>query len=130
MNDTIPLKFRLIAAGLHAIGLIPTMAAIITPLLWIMTKEIHPFVDLSGRDAINCAVNTFIGTMISVLFCVFVFSVTCGVGNQDPTLILWSFVLFCGVSIAYFINSMIAGIFAFRGYRFQSRLIYPFIRDE
>lgn len=130
MNDKIPLKSCLIAAVTHLIAAVPITGVLIAPILWVIVKNLHPFIDISGRDAMNCAVNTFLGTMASLLFSLFVFSVTCGVGNQDPTIVLSSLLLFCGVSIAYFINSLIAAIFALRGYRFQSRLIYPFIKDE
>jgi uncharacterized Tic20 family protein len=130
MNDTIPLKFRFLAAGIHLIAAIPVTGVLIAPILWIFVKDLDLFVDRSGRDAINCAMNTFMGTMASLLFSVFVFSVTCGAGNQDPTIVISSLLLFCVVSIAYLINSLIAAIFALRGYRFHSRLIYPFIRDE
>jgi uncharacterized Tic20 family protein len=130
MNDTIPLKFRCLAAGIHLIAAIPVTGVLIVPILWVFVNNLDLFVDRSGRDAINCAMNTFMGTMVSLLFSVFVFSVTCGAGNQDPTLVVYSLILVCGVAIAYFINSLIAAIFALRGYRFHSRLIYPFIRDE
>jgi uncharacterized Tic20 family protein len=129
MNDTISLKFRCLAAGIHLVAAIPLNGVLIAPILWILVKNLHSFIDVSARDAINCAINTFLGTMVSLLFSIFVFSVTCGAGNQDPTLVLYSLILVCGVAIAYFINSLIAVIFALRGYRFQNRLIYPFIRD-
>jgi uncharacterized Tic20 family protein len=128
MNDRIPLKFRALAAGLHVFGAIPVLSVLITPILWTIVKEIHPFVDQSGKDAINYALNTFVGMMATLAFSMFVFSVTCGIGNQDPTLVLLSLLLFCCVSIVYFLNSIVAAIFALRGYSFNSRLIYPFIR--
>jgi hypothetical protein len=34
------------------------------------------------------------------------------------------------VSAMLFMNSVIAGIFALRGYSFKSRLIYPFVKHE
>ena len=108
------------------------LAAIITqPIIvlsyWKITKNIHPFVDRSGRDAVNCALNTLLGTIASILFCTFVFSVTWIVGSQDPTLLYISLFILSCVELAYFMNSVIAGIFAFRGYRLKSRLIYPFL---
>jgi uncharacterized Tic20 family protein len=156
MNNEIPQKLRLIATGSHMAGAISPMlfsllprivmnrsgdtfivsmilAIVFQPIValfsWRVTKNIHPFVDRSGRDAVNCALNMLVGTLSSILFCTFIFSVTCGVGNQDPTLFFISLFILCCVELAYFINSVITGIFALRGYSFKSRLIYPFIKE-
>ncbi len=129
MNNHIPLKFRLLAAGFHVINvLFLTISAPLVWLLWMFTKQLDPFVDRAGRDALNCAINTFIGMMACTLFCIFVFSVTCGVGNQDPNPFLWSLVPLAAVYGIYLLNSMIAAIFAIQGYGFKSLIIYPFIR--
>jgi uncharacterized Tic20 family protein len=153
INNEIPQKLRLIASGTHMVGMIPLMlfsvlnilltpsGAIFTilpivlqPILalfaWRETKNIHSFVDISGRDAVNCALNTVLGTSASILFVTFTFSVTCGIGYQDPTLFYISLFILCCIEFAYFMNSVITGIFALRGYRFKSRLIYPFIKPE
>jgi uncharacterized Tic20 family protein len=92
-----------------------------------VTIDIDPFVDRSGRDAVNCAVNTLLGMTVSTLLYTFIFS---GGGSQDPTLLLISLFILCYIEFAYFMNSVIAGIFALRGYSFKSRLIYPFIKDR
>ncbi len=148
MNNKIPQKLRLIATGSHTIGgiafiifilliyqntfamlgiILLTVQPAIVGSYWAMIRNIHPFVDRSGRDAFNCAVNTVIGTIVSILFCTFIFSVTWRVGSQDPTLFYISLFILSCVELAYFMNSVIAGIFAFRGYRLKSRLIYPFL---
>jgi uncharacterized Tic20 family protein len=111
--------------------LIPLSIFISPPLiliLWAQTRDIHPFLDQSGRDAINCLLSTVVGLLISIVFTIFVFSVTCGVGNQNPTPFFLSFIPFFLVAIAYFVNSIVAAIFAIQGYRLNSRLVYPFIK--
>ncbi len=155
MRDEIPLKLRLLAVALHLIGgsivtamiigvtmiffgstsssslLIPLTIFLSPPLiliLWVQTRDIHPFVNQAGRDAINCLLNTLLGMLLSVIFTIFVFSITCGVGNPDPTLFLLSFIPLALVAIAYFCNSIVAAIFAIQGYRLNSRLVYPFIK--
>jgi uncharacterized Tic20 family protein len=157
INNEIPQRLRLIATGIHMAGAIPSiivsllprnilimsgdmlmiymiLASIFQPITvlfaWRVTKHIHPFIDISGRDALNCALNTLVGTIVSMLFCIFVFSVTCGVGNQDPTLFIISLLIPSFVMVTYFMNSVITGIFTLRGYRFKSRLIYPFVKSE
>jgi uncharacterized Tic20 family protein len=131
LNNQIPLEFRLLAAGFHVINVIfSTLSTPLVWLLWIFTKQLHPFVDRAGKDAMNCAINTFLGVMVCALFCIFVFSVTCGVGNQDPNPFLWSLIPLAAVYGIYLLNSMIAAIFALQGYGFKSPIIYPFLNSE
>jgi uncharacterized Tic20 family protein len=111
--------------------LIPLSIFISPPLilvLWVQTRDIHPFANQAGRDAINCLLSTIVGLLTSIVFTIFVFSVTCGIGNPDPNPFFLSLIPFALVSITYFCNSIVAAIFAFRGYRLNSRLIYPFIK--
>jgi uncharacterized Tic20 family protein len=96
--------------------------------IWVGTKDIHPFMNQAGRDAINCLLNTVVGMLLSILLTVFVFSVTCGIGNQDPRPFFLSFIPFALIAITYFFNSIVSAIFAIQGYRLNSRLIYPFIK--
>jgi uncharacterized Tic20 family protein len=159
MNREIPLKFRLIAAGLHAIGatssslvvfgtifsmmpftyridslILPILTgiAVTSPITtwigWRITKQIHPFVDRSGRSALNCVLSTFAAMLICLLFCTFIFSITCGIGNQDPSAILVAPGISFLILVAYFMNSLVTGILALNGYDFKSFLIYPFIK--
>jgi uncharacterized Tic20 family protein len=111
--------------------LIPLSIFISPPLilsLWVQTRDMHPFINQAGRDAINCLLSTIVGMLIGLVFTIFVFSMTCGIGNQDPTPFLLSFIPLALVAIAYFFNSIVAAIFAIQGYRLNSRLIYPFIK--
>jgi hypothetical protein len=66
--------------------------------------------------------------LIGIVFTIFIFSVTCGVGNQDPTPFFLSFIPFALVAITYFCNPIVASVFAAQGYRLNSRLIYLFIK--
>jgi uncharacterized Tic20 family protein len=111
--------------------LIPLSIFISPPLilvLWVQTRDVHPFLDQTGRDAINCLLSTVVGMLLSIVFTIFIFSVTCGIGNQDPTPFFLSFIPFALVVITYFFNSIVAAIFAIRGYRLNSRLVYPFVK--
>jgi uncharacterized Tic20 family protein len=111
--------------------LIPLSIFISPPLilvLWVQTRDMHPFVNQAGRDAINCLLSTIVNMLISIVFTIFVFSVTCGIGNQDPTPFFLSFIPFALVAITYFGNSIVAAIFALQGYRLNSRLIYSFVK--
>jgi uncharacterized Tic20 family protein len=96
--------------------------------LWVQTRDIHPFIHQAGRDAINCLLNTLLGILLSVIFTIFVFSVTCGVGNPDPNPFFLSLTPLALVAITYFFNAIVAAIFAIQGYRLNSRLIYPFVK--
>jgi uncharacterized Tic20 family protein len=148
MRNGIPLNLRLLAVTLHLIGgsIVTSMIIGVTmiffdsitsisflspPLiliLWVQTRDIHPFVNQAGRDAINCSLNTLLGMLLSVIFTIFVFSVTCGVGNPDPSPFFLSLIPLALVAIAYFFNSIVAAIFAIQGHRLNSRLIYPFVK--
>lgn len=131
MNNQIPLKFRLLAASFHAFNALFPVISIVSILViwivWLLTREIHPFIDLSGRNALNCAINCLLGITAGLAFCLLVFSLTCGVGNQDPSLLIASLILVCLFVLAYVIYAVVARIFALRGHNFTSRLIYPFI---
>ena len=176
MNDRIPLKFRAIAAGLHAIATLPAVSVILilsqiffssfftnigistiingipvrfifilSPILswilWLSTKSIHPFIDRSGKNAINYALNSFLALLFSALLSIFVFGLTCGIavvgigaqtgsGLTDLGMqasIVCAIATYC-VAIAYPIGSTVAGINAWNGSYFTSRFIYPFER--
>ena len=176
MNHQIPLKFRAIAAGLHAIATLPAVSAIlslsqlffssfftdigissiingipsrfifiISPLiiwiLWLFTKSIHPFIDRSGKNAINYALNSLLGLMFSALLFSSIFAATCGIaaisiGGQTGSglfeigtkaTIVCGIAFYC-VALAYLLSSLVAGIHVWNGSYFKSRFIYPFFR--
>jgi uncharacterized Tic20 family protein len=128
INSVIYPEFAYLATGFISIA-----SPIITWILWLFTKSIHPFVDESGRNAINYALNSLLGLLFSALFSVFVFAVTCGSGIGGlvqfglVAIPLCGIIFFC-VATAYFISSIVAGISAWNGSYFKSRFIYPFFR--
>jgi uncharacterized Tic20 family protein len=133
MNNPIPLKIRLLAAGFHTLNALFPALSIFSILViwvaWLCTRNIHPFVDLAGRNALNCAINNLLWTTVGVTVCLLVFSLTCGLGNQDPSLFMISLMLVSLLVLAYVIYALVAGVFALKGYNLKSRLIYPFVQD-
>jgi uncharacterized protein len=60
-RQQIPLNFRILAALLHAIcTLFPITCLPITWILWLATRNQHPFVDRSGRSALNFQTSLFL----------------------------------------------------------------------
>jgi uncharacterized Tic20 family protein len=102
---------------------------IIVWILWRFTKNIHPFIDKSGRNAINYALNSFLALLFTALFSTFIFAVTCGSGLVEIGLAALSAcaIAFYCVAIAYFISSLSAGITVLNGSYFKSGFIYPFV---
>jgi uncharacterized Tic20 family protein len=130
----IPLKFRLIAAGFYVILAMvsismPFASIPIFGLLWPNTKTTHPLIDRSGRDALNYALNHSLSMLVVVSFFV-ILSITCPVNCQDKSFDNLILSILGLVQATYLISSIIAGIFALRGYHFNNRLIYPFVLDE
>jgi uncharacterized Tic20 family protein len=134
MSNQIPLKVRLVVASFHTLNalfpLISIFSILIIWIVWLFTKATHSFIDLSGRNALNCAINNLLWMTVVLTLCLLVFSLTCGIGNQDPSLFMVSLMLACLLELAYIIYAVVAGIFALRGHNFTSRLIYPFIQAE
>jgi uncharacterized Tic20 family protein len=159
MNELIPLKARLLAAGYFiissshvAISLLAVIAltgglSIFTLIVyltiglyvllliaisaaWVTNRETDPFLDISRKEAINHALSNLLAIVLCSLLCIFVFLTTCGIGNSDLMPLIISFLVFAVVMVAYLINSIVAAIFALRGYTFKSFLIYPFIKYE
>lgn len=139
MNNLIPLKIRLLAASFHALNALFPGASIFSILiiwiLWLFTRNIHPFINLAGRNALNCAINSLLWLTVGMTLVIMLFSLTCGVGNQNPSplmtnLLMISFTLVYLIMFASVIYALVAGIYAFSGFNFKSRLIYPFIQDE
>jgi uncharacterized Tic20 family protein len=97
----------------------------------------HPFVDQSGKDAINYFLNSFIGMFVCILFSLLYYKFyTIGIDNHDDVpenyytwYVLTSLIPFELASISYFASSIIAAAFSLRGYSFRNRLVYPFIRS-
>jgi uncharacterized Tic20 family protein len=122
---------------------IPIIIAILGPLIamlmWAITRKIHTSIDRFGRDALNCGLSSLLAILLSFVICcsftLFVLLTICGpfailLLTQPLEVWITNVSGFSGIiSIPYFINSVVSGVFALRGYRFKSRLIYPFVRD-
>jgi uncharacterized Tic20 family protein len=114
--------------GLPSIFILPVIAWI----QWLITKRIHLFIDCAGRSVLNYTLN-----MSLLMLClVFAFITTCGVvmnGNFGRAVadnfVLVSLITLNCIAIAYFLNSVVSGIFAWKGLQFKNRLVYPFLRD-
>jgi uncharacterized Tic20 family protein len=189
MKDRTPLKFRILATSLHAIGAMPIMSiiaigtsimmfernlasmipshvkdfiptslhylliepvtsetvsnienvsikiilisTIVTILMWRMTRQIHPFIDIAGKDAINYMLNAFSMIILCILLSMLaLFLITGGNGTENMVPIELGFVTSYFIAISHFINSIVISIFVMNGYRFKNRLIYSFIQES
>jgi uncharacterized Tic20 family protein len=98
-----------------------TLLAIL--ILWGTTKQIHPFIDRSGRDAIDYTLSSIIPPLSCWVFWTWIGS------NLNLDLCFAGFLVFFTtfIAIAYFLVFAIAIVFSLQGYRFTSFLSYPFI---
>jgi uncharacterized Tic20 family protein len=102
-------------------------AFLINVQLWLLSKKWHRFVDEAARDALNSLINVLIAIAFGVVGLIFVFYTTCGMGAKDMTAIGVSLIVIALGIIAYFINTIVAGVFALRGSRWVNSLIFPII---
>lgn len=112
--------------GLPMIIILP----IILSIAWQITRRIHSFINLSGQDVLNYRLNS----LIVIIYSGFAICTTCRIIDTDNsstyTVFIASLIILNSLAISYFVNSVIGDIFALKGHRWQSRLIYLFIRDE
>jgi uncharacterized Tic20 family protein len=166
LRQSIPLRFRILAAVLHAIFAVPmglnvgfyswivfieggSMSStqsllmtvvfyfffislpmilflpIISWVIWQITKQIDPFVNLAGRDVLNYALSN----LAAILALTIIFFVVSGALYKLKYFEEVSFAILILVIAVFVMISVIAGIFALRGYRFNNILIYPFLQD-
>jgi uncharacterized Tic20 family protein len=93
-------------------------------ILWGTTKQIHPFIDRSGRDAIDYTLSSIIAT----LSCWLVLNwITNNLKGLDLGFLAFVMLFDICIATAYFLIFTIAIVFSLQGYRFTSFLIYPFI---
>jgi hypothetical protein len=102
-------------------------ALLINLQLWGLTQKLHRFVNQSARDALNILLNLSIALILGIIGLIFVFYTTCGMGAKDTTAIGVSLIIIALGIIAYFINAIVAGVFALRGSRWINSLIFPII---
>ena len=96
---------------------------IISWVLWLTTKAIHPFVDLAGRDVLNYTLNN----LIAVVSFVFVFAATSGILYKVKYFNIISMTILNTMIAVYVFTAIVAGVFAFKGYHFKNSLIHPFV---
>jgi uncharacterized Tic20 family protein len=107
---------------------LPIMAIwpIISWVMWLATRAIHPFVDLAGRDVLNYTLGNLISTLgLTILLVVVSRSL-----YMVPYFHEVSFGILNFVVAAFVMNSIFSGLFALRGDRYQSILIHPFVRAK
>lgn len=114
--------FYLMFVSLPLIVVLPVMSWTI----WLITKDLDPFVDLAGRDAINYALNNLI---LILGLTVMIVAISNFLSKLKYFHEVSSTILLLGVA-TFVMSSAVAGIFALRGYRFKNSLIHPFIRDN
>ncbi len=135
MNTEIPLKFRIVAAIMHALGgFTPIVSIPITWILWITTKDLHPFIDRCGRSALNFQASVILYITVAVL----VLGTTCGIlSNFGPSgqsiAILIGYPIFFGAPILYaivFLIPIAAAILAMLGKVYSYPLTIKFVSEE
>jgi uncharacterized protein len=135
MNTEIPLKFRILVAIMHALGgFTPIISLPITWILWITTKELHPFIDRCGRSALNFQASVILYLTVAILL----LFTTCGILSnfgqfgQSAAMIISYPVLF-GAPIFYaivFVIPIAAAILAILGKVYSYPLTIKFVSEE
>jgi uncharacterized protein len=135
MNTEIPLKFRALAAIMHALGgLAPVISIPITWILWITTKELHPFIDRCGRSALNFQASVILYMTVATLL----LFTTCGILSnfgqvgQSATMMI-SYPVFFMIPILYAVLVVIpiaAAILAMFGKVYSYPLTIKFVSEE
>jgi uncharacterized protein len=135
MDTEIPLKFRALAAIMHALGgFAPIISIPITWILWITTKELHPFIDRCGRAALNFQSSVILYTTVAIL----VLGTTCGIlanlgsAGQSAALMI-GYPIFFGAPIIYaivFVVPIAAAILAILGKVYSYPLTIKFVSEE
>ncbi len=132
MNNEIPLKFRLLAAGFQVIGAIAPIVSIpITWILWAITKQLHPFVDRSGKSVLNFQTSIALYIIVISGF----LSIVCGAFpvNAIQSIVLFiSYPVICLLSIlllSSFVLSIFATILALNGKVYNYPLTIKFLPE-
>jgi uncharacterized Tic20 family protein len=116
---------------------IPELAGVLTSIIimalvvWNTTRQIHLFINDTGRDAINSIASSLLITLLCSLMLILTLSYIRNVGIDLIGVLLFylstNFSAF--VAVAYFLNSIIASVYALGGFRFKSLLIFPFVKN-
>jgi uncharacterized Tic20 family protein len=93
---------------------------------WQITKTIDPFVDLAGQDVLNYT----LGNSIAIFCLTVALFVINGTLYKVKYFHEVSLAILILVVATFVMTSVVAGIFALRGYRLNNILIHPFWRDR
>jgi uncharacterized protein len=135
MNTDIPLKFRALAAIMHALGgLAPIISIPITWILWITTKELHPFIDRCGRSALNFQASVILYLTVAILL----LFTTCGILSNlgqfgQSAMIMMGYPVFFVTPILFailFVIPIAAAILAILGKVYSYPLTIKFVSEE
>jgi uncharacterized protein len=135
MNTEIPLKFRALAAIMHALGgFTPIVSLPITWILWITTKELHPFIDRCGRAALNFQASVILYLTVAILL----LGTTCGIlssigqyGQSAAMMIGYAVFFVMPIFFAVlFVVPIAAAILAMLGKVYSYPLTIKFVSEE
>ncbi len=119
MNTQIPLKFRIIAAIIHLIAWIsPIISIPITWIVWMVTKELHPLIDQSGKSALNfqSSLALYLVAAIGIFGAVCGLSANNNIAGTIATLLAYpNFLIISILGFASFSLPIIAAIFTIYG---------------
>jgi uncharacterized Tic20 family protein len=130
LHEILPFDFFLSVYGLF-IG-IPLIFAqpIVSLILWQLLKRWHPFIDLAGKIAVNRSVNALVSMTISVLLVMAIGTAnSAGIGSSN-LFITTAMAIVYAIALGYFIDAVIASIFALRGRVFRNRFIHDFLKID
>jgi uncharacterized protein len=131
-RQQIPLNFRILAAVIHAICILgPIVCLPITWLLWFTTRNQHPFVDRSGRSALNFqgSVTLYLIVIVGLL------SIICGVLpidlSQSLTFLIGYPALFMAAILIFasFLLPIVAAVLAIYGRIYSYPLTVKFLSE-
>jgi uncharacterized Tic20 family protein len=132
MNSQVPRKFRILAAVLHAIGILSPLSLPITWILWLVVRDLDPFIDRCGRSALN-----FQASIILYLMIIYgMLGVMCGVlpqGNVQSLLVNFvgypAFIISLVLVSSSFCLSIFAAVLAIRGKIYIHFLTVKFLSE-
>jgi uncharacterized Tic20 family protein len=132
MNSQLPRKIRLLGSMLHAISILSPLSLPITWILWLVVRDLDPFIDRCGRSALN-----FQASIILYLMIIYgMLGVICGVlpqGNVQSLLVNFvgypAFIISLVLVSSSFCLPIFAAILAIRGKIYIHFLTVKFLSE-
>jgi uncharacterized protein len=127
----ISLNFRMLAALLYALcAVLPLTSLPITWILWLATRRQHPFVDRSGRSALNFQTSLFVYLVIIIGL----LSIVCGVLPTNITqfveMIAYPAIFLLGIlMLSAFLLPIVAAVLAMYGRIYSYPLTVKFLSE-